>query len=273
VTPLGNQFKEETDNKIILEEENEANKNNQTNNLESRTTNVETPELKHYSGKTFVIELAAGAILGGLSVLLGFTWDAYVESLIGSVIFAPGMTWFDVVAVPILVAFFVFSIRSGMIAAIIGCGSIVFYLSEPYGWLAMQPKFVASVSMFLIPWLFLKLVNRRYARKNKETKLSQRFKYSSETFKPIVNYIILMSIAILGRAIVMFIFNLFVTLPVYGWLFSDRSSFAWVGTDPKFFLISSALYSSWNLVQGLADAVISYLIVYPTKLYKLYSTW
>ncbi|NHJ38838.1 MAG: hypothetical protein FK731_02315 [Asgard group archaeon] len=231
------------------------------------------PEMKEYSGKTITIEIAAGAILGGLSVLLGFTWDAYVESLIGSVIFAPGMTWFDVLAVPILIAFFVFSIRSGLIAAVIGCGSIAFYLSEPYGWLAMQPKFVASVSMFLVPWIFLKIVNRRNKKTGRETWLSKRFSYSSETFNPIVNYIILMLMAIIGRAVIMFIFNLFVTLPVYGWLFSDRTTFAWVGTDPKEFLILSSLYSSWNLVQGTADALISYLIVYPTKLCKKFSTW
>ncbi|MBN1328705.1 MAG: hypothetical protein JXA54_04450 [Candidatus Heimdallarchaeota archaeon] len=270
---MGIQYKEETDNKSLLEDEDEINGNDHTEFLKSRTSEDEVPELKQYSGKTFVIELAAGAILGGLSVLLGFTWDAYVESIMGSVTFAPGMSWFDIMAVPILVAFFVFSVRSGMIAAIIGCGSIIFYLSEPYGWLAMQPKFVASVSMFLIPWIFLKIVKKRQMRKNKETKFLQRFKYSTETFKPIVNYIILMGVAIIGRAIVMFGFNLFVTLPLYGWLFSDRTTFAWVGTDPKFFLITSALYSSWNLVQGVADAVISYLIVYPTRLYKLYSTW
>lgn len=234
----------------------------------------ELPEMKEYSGKTITIEIAAGAILGGLSVLLGFTWDAYVEAFIGSVLFAPGMTWFDVLAVPILIAFFVFSIRSGLIAAVIGCGSIAFYLSEPYGWLAMQPKFVASVSMFFVPWIFLKVVNRRSKKTGKETWLSKRFSYSSETFNPLLNFIILMIIAIFGRAIIMYIFNLFVTLPIYGWLFSaDKTSFAWVGTNPKEFLIAASLYSSWNLVQGLADALISYLIVYPTRLYKVFSTW
>ena len=164
--------------------------------LESKNNDLhvvdDLPEMKEYSGKTITIEIAAGAILGGLSVLLSFTWDAYVESLIGSVIFAPGMTWFDVIAVPILIAFFVFSIRSGLIAAVIGCGSIAFYLSEPYGWLAMQPKFVASVSMFLVPWIFLKIVNIRHKKTGKETWFSKKFGFSSETFNPIVNYIILM---------------------------------------------------------------------------------
>ena len=255
--------------------------NNKTTIIEDKTSEEilkedeisELPELREYKGRTYSIEIAAGAILGGLSVLLGFTWDAYVESLIGSVVFAPGMTWFDVIAVPILVAFFVFSIRSGLIASVIGCGSIAFYLSEPYGWLAMQPKFVATVSMFLFPWIFLKIINRRSQKTGKETWFSKKLSYSSETFNPILNYLLLMGIAILGRAIMMFIFNLFVTLPIYGWLFSDREEFAWVGTNPVFFLTSSALYMSWNLVQGVADATIAYLIVYPTRLYKVFSTW
>ncbi|MBD3191752.1 MAG: hypothetical protein GF308_13980 [Candidatus Heimdallarchaeota archaeon] len=230
----------------------------------------EVVEIKEFKGKTFTVELTAGAILGALSVLFGITWDAYVESLIGGPAFAPGMTWFDVVAVPMLVAFFVFGIRSGLIAAIIGCGAILFYPSEAYGWVAMIAKFCASATMFVVPWLILKL-NKRAKENN--TKFLPVFKYSSETFKPVANYWVLMGFAIIARLIVMFLVNTLVILPIYIWLLSGKGTFQTVFTNPIEFLSFGGGYTIWNVVQGIADAVIAYLIVYPTKLNERFATW
>lgn len=228
----------------------------------------ETVEIKEFKGKTLTIELTAGAILGALSVLFGITWDAYVESLIGGPTFAPGMTWFDVVAVPMLVAFLVFGIRSGLVAAVIGCGAILFYPSEAFGWLAMWPKFFASVTMFVVPWLILKLNKRA---KDKGTNFIPSLKYSSETFKPVKNYWVLMGLAIIVRLIFMFIFNTLVVAPLYLWLFG--APFQTVFSNPTVFLPLGAGYAIWNVVQGISETVIAYLIVYPTKLNERFATW
>lgn len=273
VTSVGNQYKEETDDQIFLEEGNETTKNNQNNILELNSLNTEKlPEMREYSGKTTTIKITAGAILGSLSIIIGFSWDAIVERIGGfGPSFAFGMTWIDFLAIPIIVAFLVFGALSGIIAAIIGCGAIAFYLSEAFGWLAMWPKFFASTSMFVIPWLILKIINR----KNHESKspFLRSLKMSSESLQPIKNYSFVMGIAIFGRATIMFVINTLVIAPLFLWLYSGREQFTTVFTDPIFYLTLGGGYFAWNLVQGIADAIISYLIVYPTKLYKHYSIW
>ncbi len=272
---MGNQVKEETHNQIIIDEGNENNLDNQNNilNVESRTGDL--PELTEYSGKTMTIKITAGAILGSLSIIIGFSWDAIVERVGGfSPSFAPGMTWLDFLAIPILVAFFMFGILSGLIAAIIGCGAIAFFPSEAFGWLSIWPKFFASVSMFFFPWLILKLLNKKESRKEK--KFFKSFAYSSKTFQPLKNYAFLMGMAILGRAVVMFAVNTLVVAPLFFWLLKippSNTSFTSVFTHPTLYLSLGGGYAGWNLVQGLIDAVISYLIVYPTKLYQHYSVW
>ena len=240
--------------------------------LTTLKTTEKLPELKEYSGKNIAVQVAAGAILGSLSIIIGFSWDALVERMGGfNPPFAPGMTWIDFLAIPILVAFLVFGLLSGFIAAVIGCGAIAFYLSEAFGWLAMIPKFLATASMFFFPWLVLKIMHRLAKRTEKQ--FFKRFPLSSEAFKPVLNYVFLMLIAIFSRAIVMFIANVFVIAPVYLWLYSNKTQFSTVFTNPVYFLTVGGGYASWNLVQGVFDALISYLIVYPTNLYKQYATW
>ncbi|HUU88340.1 MAG TPA: hypothetical protein VMX17_11370, partial [Candidatus Glassbacteria bacterium] len=93
------------------------------------------------------------------------------------------------------------------------------------------------------------------------------------SLQPIKNYSFVMGIAIFGRATIMFVINTLVIAPTFIWLYSGRGQFTTVFTDPIFYLTLGGGYFAWNLVQGIADAVISYLIVYPTKLYKYYSIW
>ncbi len=256
-----------TENETSLVNENKTEQTTNDNNEMS-----EIPELREYKGRTYTIEIAAGAILGGLSVLIGFLWDAYVEGILGGPQFAPGMTWLDLLAIPILVAFFVFGIRSGLIACVIGCGAIAGYLSEGgFGWLAMLPKFVATITMFLVPWTILKINNNRKA-KNK-FRILKTLDYSSETFNSVGNYAFLMGNAILFRMIFTFIFNLFVVIPLYFYLVYGGETFETVFTEPILFLTFVGGYTAWNIVQGVSDSIISYLIAYPTHLYKVFSTW
>ncbi len=228
------------------------------------------PELKEYSGKTFAIEVASGAIFGGLSVLIGFMWDMYVEGILKGPLFAPGMTWLDILAVPIIIAFMVFGIRSGLIAAFIGCGAILFYPNEQVGWLAMIIKFISTATMIVVPWMILKINGLR--KSEDKFRVLKKLNYSSEALAPIGNYSFLMSNAILVRLILTFIFNLFVSAPFYAY-FAFDAPIVTVFDDPIAVLTLVGGYTAWNIVQGISDAVLSYIIVYPTTLYKHFATW
>lgn len=227
-------------------------------------------ETREFKGKSITIELAGGAILGGLSVLIGFMWDLYVEGLLKGPGFAPGMTWFDLLTVPILVAFFVFGIRSGLIACVIGCGAIVFYPTEPFGWLAMIPKLTSSLTMFVVPWVILKINGQR--KENGKHRLLKSLDYSSDALSPIKNYLFIMSTTILFRCITTFIVNLFIVAPLFLYL-TYGGEFETVFTQPIAFLTIVGGYTAWNVVQGTSDAIISYLIVFPTKLNKVFGIW
>ncbi|NHK32170.1 MAG: ECF transporter S component [Asgard group archaeon] len=274
VTFVDSMSKKQSKSNLVHEEESlviDKEKTKESENTEHFAVE-KLPEMREYSGKTITIEIAAGAILGSLSIIIGFTWDAIVERIGGfGPQFAPGMTWLDFLAIPILVAFFVFGIVSGIIAAIIGCGAIAFYLSESFGWLAMWPKFFASASMFVIPWIILRIIRRREGKKQRP--FFKSFSYSSETFKPLRNYSFMMACAILGRAFVMFLLNTLIVAPTFFWLYSGKGEFTSVFTDPILYLTLGGGYFAWNIVQGIIDAIISYSIVYPTNLYKRYATW
>lgn len=224
--------------------------------------------------RNYTLEIASGAILGSLSVLIGIIWDLTLEPAgWGPSTLAPGMTWLDIMAVPMIVAFLIFGIRSGLIAAVIGCTSIIFFPNEAgHGWLSMWPKFFASATMFVVPWLILKALSK----KESEKKFLQRFKYTSDSFGNIGTYVFLMSIAILSRAIIMFILNslifgpaFFVVLgitPTWEFMFASKLLF-------KKYMILGGGYAAWNIVQGIADAVFAYLIVFPTRLHKVFKAW
>lgn len=227
-------------------------------------------ETREYKGKSVTVEVTSGAILGGLSVLIGFMWDMYVEGLLKGPGFALGMTWLDLLAVPILVAFFVFGIRSGLIACAIGCGAIVFYPNEPYGWLAMIPKLTASLTMFVVPWVILKINGRR--KESGKNRVLKSLDYSSDALSPIGNYLFVMGTTILFRSLIAFIVNLFIVIPLFLFLLYG-GEFQTVFTEPVKFLIAAGGYAAWNIVQGTSDALISYLIVFPTKLNKVFGIW
>ena len=128
--------------------------------------------------------------------------------------------------------------------------------------------------MFVVPWLILRINERvKTKRGASSSRVSQIFDYSSETFKPIGNYGLLMGTATLARLLLMFVLNTLLFAPLYLWLFSERGTFDTVFTNPTLFLTLGGGYALWNVVQGVTEAVIAYLIVYPTTLYKRFATW
>lgn len=74
-----------------------------------------------------------------------------------------------------------------------------------------------------------------------------------------------MTLAVLIRLLLMFTLNLVAFVPLYSGIT--------LSVDPKMALILAAGYALWNIVQGTVDAYLPYLIAYPTRLAKTFSTW
>lgn len=223
--------------------------------------------------RNYTLEIAAGAILGALSVLIGIIWDLTLEPAFWGPQFAPGMTWLDIMAVPMLVAFLIFGIRSGLIAAIIGCTAIIFFPNETTtGFVAMWPKFIASIIMFVVPWIFLKAMPKKESTNN----FRNRFKYSSDSLENIGTYAFLMVIAILCRMLIMLILNSLIFGPAFFYVLGITPTWEFMFASKELFVKYISLgggYAAWNGVQGISDAVIAYLLVFPTRLHKVFKAW
>ncbi|MEA2070700.1 MAG: hypothetical protein U9O98_05355 [Asgard group archaeon] len=212
-------------------------------------------EMQEFKGKTLLIELAGGAILGGLSIILAVLVNPYMPTLPGL-----GIKFFDLIAIPMVFAFIVFGLKAGLLSTVIGCLGILI-LPEYMSWLGMIAKFTATLPMIIIPWLlfqmtaFLKKLFKNMASFEESSKNLQRY------------YPYFMGCAILVRVLFMFLLNLFVFIPLYsGYTVT-------VFTETRLALLYGLTYALWNIVQGFGDAYIPYLLAYPTRLVDNFSTW
>ncbi|TFF84915.1 hypothetical protein EU523_00935 [Candidatus Heimdallarchaeota archaeon] len=210
--------------------------------------------LKEYKGNTLLIELAGGAILGALSILFCLI-NNFIPPIPGT-----GMKFFDIIAIPMMVAFLIFGIRAGLLSTVIGCLGILI-LGEYMAWLGMLAKFLATIPMIVVPWLLLKFGDSISNRLS----FLPNFSATSESMKKSFSF--LMVPTILFRTIWMFTINLFFTIP----LFSGGT--VTISSEPKIALLTATMYGLWNIVQGFGDAYLGWLIAYPTQFDKLFGTW
>ncbi|HUU79602.1 MAG TPA: hypothetical protein VMX55_14750 [candidate division Zixibacteria bacterium] len=222
---------------------------------ENELKNDEIIETREFKGKTLAIELAGGAILGGLSIVFAVLINPYMPTLPGM-----GIKIFDLIAIPMMVAYIIFGIRSGLLATITGCLGILI-LPEYMAWLGMIAKFSATLPMIIIPWMFFKLNNFNSSK----SRILPIIEESSENLRKYYSWIMLG--AILIRLVLMFALNLFVFIPLFS------GGFITVKTDPRTALLFGAAYGLWNIVQGVGDAYIPYLLAYPTRFTKIFGTW
>ena len=216
---------------------------------------VDLIETREFKGKTLAVELAGGAILGGLSIVFAVLINPYMPTLPGM-----GIKFFDLIAIPMIMAYIIFGIRSGLLATITGCLGILI-LPEYMAWLGMIAKFSATLPMIIIPWLFFKTNNFTSSK----IRIVPIIEETSENLKKYFPW--LMLIAILVRLVLMFALNLFIFIPLFS------GGFISISTDPRTALLYGAAYGLWNIVQGTGDAYIPYLLAYPTRFTKIFGTW
>lgn len=197
-------------------------------------------------------ELAASSILGALSIFLVFTPDVRLPW---------GMAALDFIAVPWIIAFLLFGLKSGLLTSIIGFLGIFFFSEEAFPVVGATMKFSATISLILVPALVLKFT---------------RSKGSSESFAVKKVYVFSMVMAIVVRCLVTMFLNYYWAVPfMYNLKPSDVPGafnfFFWgdpLSSNPLIYFIFGV--SLWNTWQGVVDAVVSWFVVYPTNLYKQY---
>lgn len=146
--------------------------------------------------------------------------------------------WIDIVAVPWIMAYFLFGLKGGMIVSVVG--SIIITLIAPDTWLGASAKFIATVPMFLTLH-FSTLV----------------FKSKIDQFKKIKNTILPTLVAIGLRGILMFFFNYYFALLI--WI-PGKTPTELMSVFPWYIIIGI------NAIQGIVEVVFAWILVFPYKL-------
>ncbi|MFQ6089506.1 MAG: ECF transporter S component [Candidatus Methanofastidiosia archaeon] len=145
----------------------------------------------------------------------------------------------DLVAVPILVAYFLFGFRTAFLClTLVGLTIVV---SSPDSWIGASAKFLATLPMFLFLEILVVL------RGNREILRDPRYATLG------------LMIGVLFRGILMIPLNYYVFLPI--WLTKTTE-------EIMKFLPWWGIFIP-NVIQGAIDVVLSYLLVFKTKAFRL----
>jgi len=148
--------------------------------------------------------------------------------------------WIDIVAVPWIVAYFLFGIKGGLMASIVG--SIVITLIAPDTWLGASAKFIATVPMFLTLYTSTMIFKKKIGQ----------FKNINSILIPILSAIVI-------RGILMFFFNYYFALPI--WI-PGKTPIQLMSIFPWYIIIGI------NAVQGIIDVIFAWLLVFKYKLLR-----
>lgn len=146
--------------------------------------------------------------------------------------------WIDVVAVPWIVAYFLFGLKGGLTVSLIG--SIIITLIAPDTWLGASAKLIATIPMFLILYLVILI-----------------FKSKKIQFNKLKSIILPTLIAIGLRGVLMFFFNYYFALPI--WI-PGKTPIQLMNIFPWYIVIGI------NAVQGIIDVLFAWILVFPYKL-------
>ncbi|MFX1430094.1 MAG: hypothetical protein ACFFCY_08015 [Promethearchaeota archaeon] len=201
-----------------------------------------------------LIELVGAAIFGALSVVVGAFLAPNIPRIAG---------WFIAIVDPISIiwvaCFLIFGVRAGIVCSVVGAVGLMPF--DPTGWIGPSMKFAATISLILIPILFLRLYKREIGILN-----SQKLK------KP-KNYVIYGTIGTVLRIGVMEVLNIIAYLTAFA-MYADYISLAFLGlpqvTGMTAILIGAPLINTW---QSVLDLLIPYLLVFTTTLDKKFEIW
>jgi riboflavin transporter FmnP len=206
-------------------------------------------EVKRSKGTRLIIQIAGGAIFGGLS--------AVVSTVLSPIINAsriPGwqIAMFDPTSWIWIICFLIF----GPLAGLISCatGSVGLLLIDPSGWVGPLFKFTATVPLILIPYFIFKL------------KDSQKLK------KP-RNYILSGVISTAVRILAMLGLNLLFFATIWSSFFQFMS-LEILGLGNITGLTAVLIFAPIiNFYTSVLDLVVPYLLVFLPKLDEKFDFW
>ncbi|MDI6826741.1 MAG: hypothetical protein QMD36_06210 [Candidatus Aenigmarchaeota archaeon] len=151
--------------------------------------------------------------------------------------------WIDVVAIPWILAFFLYRGRAALFVSIVG--SIIITLVAPSSWLGASMKWLATMPMWLILWA-----------------LQKSWKLRLRDFKRARVIISCIYFAVILRGIIMIPTNYYYALPV------------WTGWSPEkaMAMLPWWIIFSLNAIQGILEVTVAWLLVFKFKL-KRFATW
>lgn len=179
-------------------------------------------------------EISACAALAAISAVFQIVHLGYMTQW--------GM-WIDIVAIPWMLAFFLYRGRAALFVSI--AGAIIITLFDYSSWLGAIMKWVATMSMWLIPWVFQRL----YKLRLKDFKIPR-----------IIAFCLIISIIV--RGIIVIPFNYYFALPI------------WTGWSPEkaMLMLPWWIIFSLNAIQGILEMMVAWMLVFKFN-FKRFATW
>ena len=224
---------------------------------EKRVESVSEKKAKMTRSSRITLQISGAAVFGALSIVIG----ALLTPTLTELLRVPGwhIAIIDLISIIWITCFFLFGEKAGILCCIIGSlGLMPFDTTAPIGPLM---KLAATVSLIIVPILFLKLY-----RKEEGIRKSQKLKNPR-------NIIIYGLLGTALRIIIMLLLNILIGLTIYS-MFLDTITLEFTGlpgiTGITAIIIGAPIINAWQ--SGL-DLIIPYIIVFGTKLDQKYEIW
>ena len=200
------------------------------------------------------LELAGASIFGALSIVIGAVLAPSIPRIAG---------WYIAIVDPIsiiwITCFFIFGVRSGILCSVIGAVGLMPF--DFTGWIGPSMKLAATLSLIIVPILFLKLHKSEPGIIN-----SQKLKEP----KSLIMYGIFGTVLRIG---IMEILNIIAYVTVFS-MYADSISLQFLGmpdvSGMTAILIGVPLINAW---QSALDLAIPYLLVFGAKLDTRFEIW
>jgi riboflavin transporter FmnP len=206
------------------------------------------------SSSQLLIELSGAAVFGALSVIVGAFLAPNIPRIAG---------WFIAIVDPISIIWvaclLIFGVRAGILCSVVGTVGLMPF--DPTGWIGPSMKLAATISLIIIPIVFLKLYKRQVGTVN-----SQKLKKPN-------NYVIYGTLGTVLRIGVMEVLNIIAYLTAFA-DYAGYISLAFLGlpqvTGMTAILIGAPLINAW---QSALDLLIPYLLIFTSKLDTKFEIW